>query len=138
MLHILAMIFMLSDHLWATIVPGNHWMTDIGRLAFPIFAFMIVEGFYHTHNLKRYVLRLFVFAVISEIPFNLMYASAVIYPFHQNVLWTFLLSVGCIVLIEKVRKKGVLRKTVLVAVPVTVLGAALSGCITGKEAPITE
>lgn len=124
-LHILAMIFMLLDHLWATVVPGNQWMTCVGRLAFPIFAFMIVEGYYHTHNLKRYVLRLLVFALISEIPFDLMYGSTVFYPFHQNVLWTFLLAIGCIVLIDKVRKRGTWWKTVLVAVPVTAIGALL-------------
>lgn len=124
-LHILAMLFMLSDHLWATIVPGNQWMTMIGRLAFPIFAFMIVEGFYRTHNLKKYVLRLFVFALLSEIPFDLMYGGTVFYPFHQNVLWTFLLAIGCMALIEKAKKRNVWWQTVLVAAAATALGAIL-------------
>ncbi|MBR4062754.1 MAG: conjugal transfer protein TraX, partial [Clostridia bacterium] len=44
-LKILAMVLMLFDHLWATIVPDNQWMTCVGRLAFPIFAFMISEGY---------------------------------------------------------------------------------------------
>ena len=54
-LHIMAMIFMLFDHLWGTIVPGNDWMTCIGRISFPIFAFMIVEGYFNTKNLKKYI-----------------------------------------------------------------------------------
>lgn len=58
-LHILAMVLMLCDHLWATVIPGNDWLTDIGRIAFPIFAFMIVEGYFHTRSLKKYVGRLF-------------------------------------------------------------------------------
>ena len=60
LLHIMAMVFMLCDHLWGTIVPGNDWLTCIGRLAFPVFAFMIVEGYFHTKNLKKYVGRLYV------------------------------------------------------------------------------
>ena len=40
-LHILAMAFMLCDHLWATVIPGNQWLTCLGRLAYPILAFMI-------------------------------------------------------------------------------------------------
>ena len=100
-LHILAMLFMLCDHLWATLFPAQEWMTCVGRLAFPIFAFMIAEGCYYTSNVKKYMLRLFLFAIISEIPFNLIMGSSVFYPFHQNVLWTFLLGVLSIQIIEK-------------------------------------
>ena len=52
-LRLLAMGLMLLDHLWATIVPGSNWMTYLGRLAFPIFAFQIAEGFFHTKDIKR-------------------------------------------------------------------------------------
>ena len=98
-LHILAMTLMLCDHLWATLLPGQEWLTCIGRMAFPIFAFMIVEGYFHTSNVRKYILRLFAFAIISEVPFNLFYGSSVIFPFHQNVLWTFLIAVLSVTLI---------------------------------------
>ena len=105
-LHVMAMLFMLCDHLWGTIVPGNDWLTCIGRLSIPIFAFMIVVGYFHTKNLKNYVKRLLLFAVLSEIPFNLMMGSRIFYPLHQNVLWSFLISIGLIHLNERARNKG--------------------------------
>ena len=109
LLKILAMFFMLLDHMWATIIPGNQWMTNIGRLAFPIFAFLVVEGFIHTSNLKKYIKRLFIFALISEIPFNLMYTGSFIFPFHQNVLFTLLLGLLCINEIDKMKNNKSLK-----------------------------
>ena len=105
LLHVMAMAFMLCDHLWATVVPGSDWLTCVGRLAFPIYAFMIVEGYFHTKNLKKYVLRLLLCAVLSEIPFNLVAGSRLFYPIHQNVLWTFLIALGLIHWNEKVKGK---------------------------------
>ena len=105
-LHLMAMLFMLCDHLWGTIVPGSDWLTCIGRLAFPIYAFMIVEGYFRTKSLKRYVKRLLLFAVISEIPFNLAMGSSIFYPIHQNILWSFLISIGLIHWNEKVKEKS--------------------------------
>lgn len=104
-LHILAMGLMLCDHLWATLFPAEEWLTCMGRAAFPIFAFMLVEGYTHTHDLRRYMLRILCWAVLAEIPFNLMYGGSIFYPFHQNVLWTFFLSLSLIVLIEKCRSR---------------------------------
>ncbi len=103
-LRILATIFMLSDHLWASVVPGNQWMTDLGRLTFPIYAFMIAEGYVHTSNVKKYLQRMLIFAVISEIPFNLFYSSEWFDPFHQNVLFTFVWGLLAIMQIDKAEK----------------------------------
>ena len=64
-LHMMAMAFMLCDHLWGTIVPGNDWLTCIGRIAFPIFAFMIVEGYFRTKNLKRYIYYVFYYQLLG-------------------------------------------------------------------------
>jgi len=109
-LHILAMGFMLMDHLWATVVPGNDWMTAVGRLAFPIFAFLIVEGYFHTRSLKKYKQRLLLGAVISEIPFNLMCSGRLFFPIHQNVLWTFLLALMLIQWNERLKDAPPLRR----------------------------
>lgn len=122
-LHIMAMAFMLCDHLWGTILSGNDWLTCIGRLTFPIYAFLLVEGYFHTKNLKRYVGRLTLFAVLSEIPFNLAMGSTVFYPLHQNVLWSFLISIWLIHLNEKA--KGKLWRQILVGIGTVLLGYIL-------------
>lgn len=105
-LKVIACALMLCDHLWATVVPGNNWLTYIGRLAFPIFAFQIAEGFCRTGSFKKYLKRMFVFALISEIPFNLMVGGFPIYPIHQNVMFTFCLALLFLALLEKAKKKG--------------------------------
>ncbi|MBR3963396.1 MAG: conjugal transfer protein TraX [Oscillospiraceae bacterium] len=123
-LHILAMALMLCDHMWITVIPGNDWLTDIGRIAFPIFAFMNVEGFFHTKNLKKYAKRLFIFALVSEIPFNLVVSGGIFYPFHQNVLWTFLFGVGLMWINEEVKDKKIPAR-ILVAGITLVMGFIL-------------
>lgn len=124
-LHIIAMLLMLCDHLWATVVPGNDWLTCVGRIAYPIFAFMIVEGYFHTGNLKKYVGRLLLCAILSEIPFNLVMGSRIFYPVHQNVLWTFLIGILLIYLNEKAGKTGKWWLRILAAVGSVVLGFIL-------------
>ncbi len=104
-LHMTAMALMLCDHLWATVVPGADWLTGLGRLAFPLFAFMLAEGYYHTKNFKKYARRMCIFALIAEIPFNLTYTTLFVYPFQQNVLWTFLLSLFCMKSVDILREK---------------------------------
>lgn len=121
-LHIIAMALMLCDHLWGTLLPAQEWLTCIGRIAFPIFAFMVAEGCRRTSNLRRYMNRMFLFAVISEIPFNLMISSSVFYPVHQNVLWTFYIAMFAIVWMKKInmRFKSVLADILSIALIVTV------------------
>ncbi len=128
-LHIMAMIFMLCDHLWGTIIPGNDWLNCIGRIAFPIFAFMLVEGYFHTKDIRKYVYRLLLFAVLSEIPFDLAMGSRVFYPVHQNVLWSFLISLGLIHLNEKAKATNKLWKQILVG-GVTVILGSIIGLVT--------
>ena len=124
-LHILAMVFMLMDHLWATLLPAQEWLTCVGRIAFPIFAFMAVEGYFHTHNLKKYLLRMLIFAVISEVPFDLMYGGTWFYPVHQNVIWTLMMGLVGIHLMETVRKKKSTFVYILVSAIVVILGGLL-------------
>ena len=105
-LKILAMIFMVMDHVWATLPVQGDWLTCVGRLAFPIFAFQIAEGYAHTHDVKAYRRRLLIWALITEIPFNFMTGGGFINPFHQNVLFTFWLSLLLLGPIERAVKRG--------------------------------
>ena len=118
-LRVLAMFLMLLDHLWATLVPGNFWMTCLGRLAFPIFAFQISEGFFHSADRRRYAKRLFLFALLSEVPFDLIYGGTMLYPFHQNVMFTLLLGLLACCVIDRARRertdRAVLRGALSVA-----------------------
>ena len=127
-LHMMAMIFMLCDHLWGTIIPGNDWLTCIGRLTFPIYAFLIVEGYFHTKSLKKYIGRLLIFAILSEIPFNLAMGSSLFFPLHQNVLWSFLISIGLIHWNEKVKEKKVWKRILVIIASLCI--ASIVGIIT--------
>ena len=86
----IALVCMLVDHLWATLVPGREWMTCIGRIAFPIFAFELAQGYIHTRDLRGYAKRLALLAVVSEVPFDMVAGGTYFYPWHQNVAWTLL------------------------------------------------
>lgn len=126
-LRALAMVLMLLDHLWATLVPGNFWMTYLGRLAFPIFAFQISEGFFHTSDRKRYAKRLLLFGLLSEIPFDLVYASTMLYPFHQNVMFTLLLGLLAISAIDRAKQERTTKAVLLAAL--SLLGILLLAAV---------
>lgn len=81
----------------------------VGRLAFILFAFMASEGFQHTHSRNQYLLRLLVFAVVSEIPFDLAIKGEVFTMDGQNVYWTLFLGVAALCLLEKLRGRLLLQ-----------------------------
>ena len=116
-LHIWAMLLMLCDHLQLTLLPDLPILRCVGRLAFPLFAFMAVEGYLHTRSLKNYLLRLLMLAVISEVPFDLLVSGSVFDPMHQNVIWTIILGLCCIRAFENISAdlKKILSAVVIIA-----------------------
>ena len=122
-LHIWAMLLMLCDHLQLTLLPDLPILRCVGRLAFPLFAFMAVEGYLHTRSLKKYLLRLLMLAVISEIPFDLLVSGSVFDPMHQNVIWTIILGLCCIRAFDNI--SAGLKKMLSAVVIIASLAAAI-------------
>lgn len=96
-LKIIAIITMVIDHIGYAFIselyPQFYELFRImGRISFPIFCFLLVEGFQTTHNLKKYFFRLSLFAIISEVPFDLVFFGKPIYFMYQNVLFTLLIA----------------------------------------------
>ena len=76
----------------------------IGRIAFPIFCFLLVEGFLHTRNVKKYLTRLFIFALVSDVPFDLAFFAEIGLN-HQNVFFTLFLGVMALACIDYLKHK---------------------------------
>ncbi len=87
-LKLLAVIAMIIDHTGAVLFPDVLLLRMIGRLSFPIYAYFITEGLLHTSDLKKYLLRLLAFAIVSEIPYDLAFHHVLFYPKEQNVFFT--------------------------------------------------
>lgn len=104
-LKLIAMISMVFDHVGDMFFPGALWMRMIGRLAMPLFSFCIAEGYAHTRNKQRYLLRMGIFALVSEIPFDLAFEGRVGLG-HQNIMLTFFLSILALMLFDRIRGEG--------------------------------
>lgn len=150
-LKIIAVVIMLIDHLGASILEryitangatdamynfdfsgpmGKYIIADaiirlIGRLAFPIFCFCIVEGFHYTHSKRNYFSRMFLFALISEIPFDFAHETTIWNFEHQNVFWTFTIAMAGLWLAETIAE----RRTGQKGNKLIMLGTMIIACV---------
>lgn len=97
----IAVLTMITDHVGRMFFPDVHIFNIIGRIAFPLFAFLLVEGFVHTGNLKKYMLRMLIFACISEIPYDLAMQETWLEFSRQNTIWTLTLGLLMLALCRK-------------------------------------
>ena len=103
-LKIIAIITMFIDHIGYAIFGNFSFFNYIGRIAFPIFAFQISEGYTHTNNLKKYFFRLFIFALVSQIPF-MLFRKIIANDFTLNIFFTLLLGLISIYIYDKTKYK---------------------------------
>jgi len=85
--NLFGLIFMLLDHIGYYLYPDLYILRLLGRLAFPLFAYQVSLSITYTHDLKNYISKLYLFAVISFIPYCLFYGH-----FQFNILFTFFFS----------------------------------------------
>lgn len=125
----IAIITMLIDHIGAfilepymlgnTISDKNIMITIIprliGRLAFPIFTFLLVEGYMNTRNLKRYIFQMGIFALISEIPFDLASHGVILEFSYQNVFFTLFIGLFTIALFDKFKEMKHIKWLILIS-----------------------
>jgi hypothetical protein len=101
----IAVISMLIDHIGVALVPSGtpayFVCRAIGRLAFPLFAYLIAEGYFYTKNYKRYIVRLLIFAAVSELPYDLLRSGSFPAWSGQNVLWTFAIALTALYIFDR-------------------------------------
>lgn len=139
-LKMIAIIAMFIDHTAAIVLErmlylpefasvrllSVYWvMRLIGRLGFPIFCFLLIEGFCYTRNVKKYAGRLFLFALVSEIPFDLGFAGKIFYWQYQNVFFTLFIGLLVLIVFRFVEGKTAWNKVVRAVLHVPVLAAGM-------------
>lgn len=107
-LKIIAVVSMVIDHCAYYLMDGNTMayeaMRCFGRIAFPVFAFLVAEGFAHTRNRMRYFLSLLLFAAVSEVPWYLLNGA----DGTHNVMFTLALGVAALAAFERLREHRIL------------------------------
>lgn len=100
-LKIIALITMFIDHIGYVIFPNHFWLRYIGRIAFPIYAFLISEGLKKTSNIKKYLKNLLILALISELFYDLCFNKNINFFYKTNTVYTLFIASSSIYLYNK-------------------------------------
>ena len=115
-LKVIAVLSMVADHCAYYLMEHSMFLYEVmrcfGRIAFPVFAFLIAEGFQHTRNRMKYFLQLLGFAVISELPWYLLNGA----DGTHNVLFTLALGVMALAAFEAMKKDGILCGAIILSI----------------------
>lgn len=115
-LKVIAVLSMVADHCTYYLMEHGTLLYEVmrcfGRIAFPVFAFLIAEGFQHTRNRMKYFLQLLGFAVISEVPWYLLNGA----DGTHNVLFTLALGVMALAAFEALKKDDILFGAVILSI----------------------
>ncbi|MBP3894588.1 MAG: hypothetical protein J6D34_11190 [Atopobiaceae bacterium] len=139
-LKVLAVFAMLVDHSAKLVLAHYSWFTDtlyrfgttdvswyvlcesFGRIAFPIFCFLLVEGFIHTRDRRRYGASLLLFALVSECAFDLARRITLFDPTYQNVFFTLFVSYLGLCALEGLRDEPLLRAYAVLGLALVSMG----------------
>lgn len=108
MMQVVAMITMLVDHIGALFFPETSLFRIVGRIAFPLYCWFLVQGYRYTRDHKRYMLRLLWLACLSQVPYSLAMQT-----WELNVIFTLLLSLVGMYVMDRVQSEN--RKVALIA-----------------------
>lgn len=96
----------LNNDVWELLYRINSDLRVIGRIAFPLFCFLMIHGFIHTHSRLKYAGNLLLFALLSELPFDFLFYDGIDFA-HQNVFWTLLIGLLMVWALEAVNQTNI-------------------------------
>ena len=113
---------MLVDHLGVFFFPQEAYLRIIGRISFPLFSWAIANGSIYTKNINKYLVRIFILALVSQIPYGLLFGTFNVFDSGLNILFT--LSLGLLGIIFFKKYKGKLHR-LLIAVFLALVAVAI-------------
>lgn len=136
-LKLIAIITMTIDHIGVVFgTPLYNFLRAVGRLSFPIFAYLLTEGYVHTKSFSKYFLRLLILAITSEVIYDYVFFDSFIYMKANNIFFTLALGLLTIKLLDK--NKSLIKKyfkdkiDLLIILPITYLLIIIIMCIIGE------